>query len=95
MQVAFYFAGEIIQVLDAIPWVRCASGNVFIKAQSQSFPASKLSLGVCPTARPTSYQLLLKTEERGSSLTAQRVRSLTRNTITRSYIWNYESQSQS
>ena len=26
MQVAFYFAGEITQVLDAIPWVRCASG---------------------------------------------------------------------
>ena len=25
---AFYFAGEITQVLDAIPWVRCASGNV-------------------------------------------------------------------
>ena len=30
MQVAFYFAGEITQVLDAIPWVRCASGNVFM-----------------------------------------------------------------
>ena len=30
MQVAFYFAGEITQVLDAIPWVRCASGNVFV-----------------------------------------------------------------
>ena len=29
MQVAFYFAGEITQVLDGIPWVRCASGNVF------------------------------------------------------------------
>ena len=28
MQVAFYLAGEITQVLDAIPWVRCASGNV-------------------------------------------------------------------
>ena len=28
MEVAFYFAGEITQVLDAIPWVRCASGNV-------------------------------------------------------------------
>ena len=28
MQVVFYFAGEITQVLDAIPWVRCASGNV-------------------------------------------------------------------
>ena len=30
MQVAFYFAGEITQALDAIPWVRCASGNVSI-----------------------------------------------------------------
>ena len=28
MQVAFCFAGEITQVLDALPWVRCASGNV-------------------------------------------------------------------
>ena len=28
MQVAFYLAGEITQVLDPIPWVRCASGNV-------------------------------------------------------------------
>ena len=28
MQVAFYFAGEITQVLDAIPWVHYASGNV-------------------------------------------------------------------
>ena len=30
MQVTFYLAGEIIQVLDPIPWVRCASGNVFV-----------------------------------------------------------------
>ena len=29
MQVAFYLAREITQVLDAIPWVRCASGNVY------------------------------------------------------------------
>ena len=29
MQVAFYLAGEITQVIDSIPWVRCASGNVF------------------------------------------------------------------
>ena len=28
MQVTFSFAGELTQVLDAIPWVRCASGNV-------------------------------------------------------------------
>ena len=30
MQVAFYLAGVITQVLDAIPWVRCASGNVYL-----------------------------------------------------------------
>ena len=28
MQVALYLAGEITQVRDAIPWVRCPSGNV-------------------------------------------------------------------
>ena len=32
MQVAFYLAGEITQVIDSIPWVRCASGNVFMIA---------------------------------------------------------------
>ena len=31
MQVEFYLAGEITQVIDSIPWVRCASGNVLIK----------------------------------------------------------------
>ena len=33
MQVAFYLVGpgEITQVLDPIPWVRCASGNVYIQ----------------------------------------------------------------
>ena len=29
MQVAFYLAGEITHFIDSIPWVRCASGNVF------------------------------------------------------------------
>ena len=29
IQVAFYLAGEITQVIDSIPWVRCASGNVW------------------------------------------------------------------
>ena len=29
MQVEPPLAGEITQALDAIPWVRCASGNVF------------------------------------------------------------------
>ena len=28
MQVAFYLAGEITQVKESIPGVRCASGNV-------------------------------------------------------------------
>ena len=28
MQVALYLAGEITQVKEPIPWVRCASGNV-------------------------------------------------------------------
>ena len=32
MQVTFYFAGESTQVLDALPWVRCASGNVLPKS---------------------------------------------------------------
>ena len=27
---AFYLAGEITQVIDSVPWVRCASGNVFL-----------------------------------------------------------------
>ena len=29
MQMEFYLAGEITQVIDSIPWVRCAFGNVF------------------------------------------------------------------
>ena len=29
MQVAFYLAGEITQDKESIPWVRCASGNVY------------------------------------------------------------------
>ena len=32
MQVALYLAGEIAQVKESIPWVRCASGNVYIYA---------------------------------------------------------------
>ena len=30
MQVALYLAEEITQVKESIPWVRCASGNVFL-----------------------------------------------------------------
>ena len=33
MQVEPPLAGEITQVLDALPWVRCASGNVYRKGQ--------------------------------------------------------------
>ena len=29
MKVEFFLAGDITQVIDSIPWVRCASGNVF------------------------------------------------------------------
>ena len=29
-QMAFYLAGEITQVKESIPWVRCVSGNVYI-----------------------------------------------------------------
>ena len=35
MQVAFFLlAEEISQVKEAIPWVRCASGNVRLSARS-------------------------------------------------------------
>ena len=30
MQVSLYLAGEINQVKESIPWVRCTSGNVFV-----------------------------------------------------------------
>ena len=40
MQVAFYLAGEITQVIDSIPWVRCASGNVSSPPPSPS-PVTK------------------------------------------------------
>ena len=33
MQVKFYLAGEITQVMDSIPWVRCASGNVLFMTE--------------------------------------------------------------
>ena len=42
MPVAFYSAGEITQVLDALPWVRCASGNVF--GNRQTFSATSIDL---------------------------------------------------
>ena len=33
MQVAFFLAGEITQVMESIPWDRCASGNVYVDIQ--------------------------------------------------------------
>ena len=36
VQVAFFLAGEITQVIDSIPWVRCASGNVFFKINKKT-----------------------------------------------------------
>ena len=38
MQVAFYLAGEITQVKESIPGVRCASGNVFFLGGFPIFP---------------------------------------------------------
>ena len=29
LEVPFFLAGDIAQVIESIPWVRCASGNVF------------------------------------------------------------------
>ena len=40
MQVAFYLAGDLTQVLDAIPWVRCASGNVLTGPPQKILSAS-------------------------------------------------------
>ena len=46
-QVAFYLAGEITQNKELIPWVRCASGNVFphITTDSQSLTEVYNSIG--------------------------------------------------
>ena len=30
MQLVFFLAGEITQVKESIPWVRCDSGNVYL-----------------------------------------------------------------
>ena len=47
MKVAFYFAGEKTQVLDAIPWVRCASGNVLIQIQIYRASQKKVGFRIC------------------------------------------------
>ena len=38
IQVEPPLAGEITQVLDAIPWVRCASGDVFLNTSQKCSP---------------------------------------------------------
>ena len=42
MQVEFYLAGEITQVIDSIPWVRCASGNVSLVPPLKVLSTKKL-----------------------------------------------------
>ena len=34
MQVAFFLAGDITQVKESIPWVRCAFGNVYVSPKT-------------------------------------------------------------
>ena len=48
IQVAFFLAGEITQVKESIPWVRCASGNVFYLP----------SVSVVPSPRDLLHRLL-------------------------------------
>ena len=45
---AFYLTGEITQVIDSIPWVRCASGNVFFL---QRLFVSSSSCPGCPSVQ--------------------------------------------
>ena len=40
---AFYLAGEITQVKESIPWVRCASGNVYTIVHLTQSPFEELS----------------------------------------------------
>ena len=49
MQMTFYLAGEITQVKESIPWVRCASGNVyatFVATCDENHYVDKLDLDV-------------------------------------------------
>ena len=57
MQVEFYLAGEINQVIDSIPWVRCASGNVFYVSFINTFVQSNL-LGPIQQQTATTQTLL-------------------------------------
>ena len=40
---AFYLAGEITQVKESRPWVRCASGNVYTIVHLTQSPFEELS----------------------------------------------------
>ena len=46
MQVEFYLAGEITQVINSIPWVRCASGNVYSdgRAHDAAMPHERMKI---------------------------------------------------
>ena len=41
MQVAFYLAGEILSQVESIPWVRCASGNVWMYGSNSWISSAK------------------------------------------------------
>ena len=58
MQVAFYLAGEITQVKESIPWVRCASVNVCLKTSLTTV------LNVCWRVTKISYQVNTKLHQR-------------------------------
>ena len=47
MQVAFYLAGEIPQVKESIPWVRCAAGNVLMSVLLNPPPTQSKHLKWC------------------------------------------------
>ena len=42
---ALFLAGEITQVLESIPWVRCASGNVFFTEKNIVALAKQVAMG--------------------------------------------------
>ena len=59
MQVAFYLAGEITQVLDLIPWVRCDSGNVLkhLLVPQKPLNTHQYNKGLLCAGREVSYFL--------------------------------------
>ena len=58
MQVAFYLAGEITQVKESIPWVRCASGNVLLlHSNNLHLPHSSGLFFATPLITPFNWSL--------------------------------------